>query len=172
MKIPFAKPFSFIEILSLLKALSYKAIVHGWKREKSGCAIKGVCDVCDVCGMEGMSTLSSVTGDSFKSFKLRLFSNNELASFTIVFDRVVFFFHTHKRFRLFHFLERRNRCQYGHEHSLRFISLLSFFLFFQLFFLMISAGVCSFLFFTLYRLNVPYTFITLERNISTNRVVL
>lgn len=39
--------------------------------------------------MVEMSTLSAVTGDSFKSFKLRLFSNNELASFTIVFDLVV-----------------------------------------------------------------------------------
>lgn len=55
------------------------------------------------------NALSSATRDSFKSFKLRLFSNNELASFAIVFDPVVVFFsffYEHKRFRLFHFLEQ------------------------------------------------------------------
>lgn len=58
------------------------------------------------------NTLSSVTCDSFKSFKLRLFSNNELASFTIVFESCCFFY-KYKRFRLFHFLEQKKHNGVG-----------------------------------------------------------
>lgn len=157
---------TFIGILSSLKALSCETV---WEPgHVCVCYNSGAVSAYEHVWIGGNeNTLSSVTCDSFKSFKLRLFSNNELASFTIVFESCCFFY-KYKRFRLFHFLEqKKNKMEsvpiraflanlsFYHASSFnRFVFSFSAFFPGSYFFLVISTDVCSFLLFTLYRLNV------------------